>query len=338
MNNDITVINTDVCIIGAGIIGMFLATKLTANKMSVVMLENGNCVGGQVNAYKEKMIYNLPLISSIRGDELICKMQTILDKETHCKTFLQSSVENIDIIDDGFNVRVFSKKTIYTLIHCKYLVLSFGKGTIEPNTLPYAKASEIEGKSLFYTVSDKNKFKNKQIIIAGGGNSVIDWGCELASLADKITIVHRREIIHNENPEFLHFKDLCTTGKIILKTHCIIKDLIVNNGEFHAISIANSDGTHETINGDYLLAFYGNKTTLSNINIYTNLGLKIENSTCVVNHYNNETNITNIFAVGDCCNFNGKVRNIFMGFADAMRCFYDICHRETGEKQDFYGH
>ena len=326
----------DVCIVGAGVVGLFLSTQLIQSKKKVAIVETSKIFGGQINLYLEKKIYNFPLIDCITGKNIVNELQKKNINE-NCSIFLHSIIANIIETDIGFAVEIQEKGGELKKIVCKYLVLATGKGSIKPNKLPFEDAKIIEGKQLFYSVRDKQKFCGKDVIIAGGGDSVIDWSCELVDIAKSVVVVHRRDIDRPENPEFLHFKELCNSGRIRLKVPYNITNLIIGNDGFNGIKVSSAKSLEEEIYCDYILAFYGLKTIQENFDAFKDFNIKFDENGIFVNYANNETSYKNIFAIGDCCQYNGKIKNIFMGFTDAMRCFYEICNREHG-KIDIYGH
>ena len=219
---------------------------------------------------------------------------------------MHSIINNVVKTDVGFAVEIQEKGGELKKIVCKYLVLATGKGSIKPNKLPFDEAKTIEGKQLFYSVRDKQKFFGKDVIIAGGGDSVIDWSCELVDIAKSVVVVHRRDIDRPENPEFLRFKELCNSGRIRLKVPYNITNLIIGNDCFNGIKISSAKSSEEEIYADYILAFYGLKTIQENFDVFKDFNIKFDENGIFVNYANNETSYKNIFAIGDCCQYNGS--------------------------------
>ena len=328
----------DICVIGAGVSGLFIASKFINIGKKVLLIEESRVIGGQINLYGEKMVYNIPLISNIKSRDIVSKIFNEIKDSENLKLCLHSSVADISKEGDNYKINIFDKTTKDNdVFECKYIVIATGKGIQKPNKLPISGSEDFEGKTLFYRVNDKQIFLNKNIVIAGGGDSVIDWSCELYDIAKTIIVVHRRSIEHPENPQFLKFKELCEKGKILTKIPYGITGLNGENGVLNYIDIINNDKEAERINCDFLLAFYGLKSIQSGVDLYKKIGVNFETKGIKVNIVNNETDVNNIFSVGDCCYYEGKMDNIVMGFNDCMRCFYEICNRETG-KIDCYGH
>jgi thioredoxin reductase (NADPH) len=336
-NDEMATDYVNVCIIGSGVVGLFLASKLLASNISTVVLESSNQIGGQINLYSNKTIYNIPLIKSTSGAEILSNLVDDIKKFSHdiyniiC---LNTSIINIIKEEDSFEITTNLKK-----VRCKYLVFAFGAGEMEQNKIKIEGSEILENnKMLFYSVNDKEKFYSKDLVICGGGDSVIDWTCELCDICKSITIVHRREINRHENPSFLKFNLLHEQGKICFKIPYNITRLSVDDKKNKLNVEILSEKDKQNIECDYILALYGFKVLPGKIiDLCRNINIDCDKNKILVDYYSNETKCKYAYAVGDCCSYNGKINSIFMGFADATKCFYDICNREYG-KIDIYEH
>jgi len=332
--------NIDVCIVGGGVSGLFISSKFLSNDHTVLLIENGDKFGGQLNLYGEKNVYNIPLTDKIKSKDIV---KELCDKNLNHKNFNMFLNSHIVAIkkqeDEKFLLEIQNMKTEEKFnFCCKYIVFAYGKGKMEPNKIPLPDAEKFENHTLLYSVAHKDVFKDKDIVIAGGGHSVIDWVCELYDICKTITIIHRRDIDCQENPQILRFKELCNSPKIKLKIPYSISKLNGDNSILSSIDIVNmNDKTIENIKCDYLMPFYGLKTIQPEIEIYKNIGINFNKQVIQVDSSCNETNVKNIFAVGDCCEYEGKVDNIVMGFFDGLKCFNEICKREKGDVR-FYVH
>ena len=295
---------------------MFMASKCITAGLQIAIIESSHQLGGQCSMlYPDKHIFNIPLVDILTAQELCDKL---LEHIHNCDIFLDCNVDVLKKVDEEFEIVASGKKIV-----ARYVVLAIGKGHIVPNKLPLPNAIKFENKTLFYTLKDYHILQDKNVVIAGGGDSTIDWACEFVDTAKSITIVHRREISKPDNPQFEHFKELIADGKIAVKAPCNISSIEGNEEEGILKSVITSDG--EVI-ADYMLAFYGLKnepaTFLKDINnIKSNFGIVDVNGKC-------ETTEPNMFAIGDCCNYDGKLKNIPIGFSEAIRCFTEICARE----------
>ncbi len=324
--------NIDVCIIGGGVSGLFLASKFASSELNVSIIESSNSVGGQVNLYREKYIYNIPLIEKIKGKDTCNHLLNIVQQKQNIAISLDTTLQSIKKINnEKFKLHIYNgKNKSYEEIICKYIVLAFGKGENTPNKLPMSNADKFEGKSLFYNVDNKNLFAGKNVVITGGGDSAIDWVVELKDIAKSIKVVHRRSIENSENDQFDIFKAVFEKKNNTMKTPYIITELIGDEkkGLIKEIKISNVE-THseERIKCDYLLVFYGLRMTKSTFLENSKLAVNFDNSGVYVDRHTNETDEQNIFAIGDCCSDN-KIKNIQISFTNATKCFYEISNRE----------
>ena len=325
----------DICVIGGGIVGMFFASRCLTSGLSVFIVENNNDFGGQMNLYQDKIIYNIPFINEIKSKDVISNIKKQINNCDNFDVEFNSSIIELRKSENVFFIKISAKNTLKT-IECKYLVLATGKGYLCPNKIQIPRANEIEGKVLFYNLDNIERFHKKNIVIIGGGDSVIDSACELFNIANNIVVVHRREINRHENCRFLYFENLCNSNKITLKTHYNVSDFLFKNDHCCGIAI-EKDKIHEDIYCDYILVFYGLKSIQNNYDMYQKIGINFNKDGFLVNYVNNETDCKNVFAIGDCCFFNGKIKNISAGTADALRCYYEICSREYN-KIDAYEH
>lgn len=306
----------DIAIIGGGVVGMFMASKCVTAGLQTAIIEGSHQVGGQCAAlYPDKHILNIPLVDTLTSQELCDKLQEHIH---NCDVLLNCNVDKLVKTNGVFEVVASNLK-----ITARYVVLAIGKGHIVPNKLPLPNATKFENKTLFYTLKDCHILQDKNVVIAGGGDSTIDWTCELVGIAHSITIIHRREISKPDNPQFERFKELVAAGKIVVKAPCNIVSIEGDEDIGTLNKVITSDGEVET---DYVLAFYGLKnepaTFLKDMtNIKSSFGIVDVDCKC-------ETTEPNLFAIGDCCNYDGKLKNIPIGFSEAIKCFTEICARE----------
>ena len=178
-------------------------------------------------------------------------------------------------------------------------------------------AEKYEGKNIFYSISDKNMFKNKKISIFGGGDSALDWALELSKIA-KVTLIHRREEFRGA-PHTLN--QIKKEGKVDIKTKFQISSISGKNN-IESINIKNDDGKETEVKTDYILSFFGLIMKLGPI---TEWGLNMDKKTIKVNTENFETNKKGIFAIGDICTYPGKLKLILSGFHEgalaSVECF-----------------
>lgn len=310
----------DIIIVGGGAIGLFAMSKFLSAGFGVALFEGSIKLGGQCNLYLDKEIHNIPLYNKITANNLIKKLVSNLNQDNifqHTKVF---EVEKNDNINDVNADNAYVVKTNNGNFFCRYVILACGNGSISPNRLPLENAKAYEKKSIFYNVDNKEKFKNKDIVIAGGGDACIDWAIQLTDVAKSISIVHRRDITATDNPDYKIFYQFCQNGKIKTYFSYSIVDVVgdKNEGKLTGITIKNQQENEITIKCDNMLVFYGLKSE----QILKNTDLQN------VNQATMETSMGNIFAVGDYAKYEGKLRIIPIGFSEVLKCFHAICQRE----------
>ena len=200
------------------------------------------------------------------------------------------------------------------------VMIAGGVGSFEPRKISLKEAEKLEGKSVFYSVRNKEQFKNKKISIFGGGDSALDWALELSKFS-KITLVHRREEFRGAQHTLSEIKKLEKEGKVSIKTPCQIVSLD-NERDLKSITIKFDDGKTEKIPTDVMLGFFGLIMKLGPI---AEWGLNMNKKTIEVNPENFETNKKGIFAAGDICSYPGKLKLILSGFHEvalaSVECF-----------------
>ena len=200
------------------------------------------------------------------------------------------------------------------------LIIAGGVGSFEPRKLTLKDTEKFEGKFIFYSVKNKDRFKNKNISIFGGGDSALDWALELSKFS-KINLIHRRNEFRGAPHTLSEIKKLEKDGKISIKTPCQL-DSIEGDKDIKSITLKYEDGKTEKINTDMILSFFGLVMKLGPI---AEWGLNMDKKTIPVNTENFETNKKGIFAIGDICTYPGKLKLILSGFHEgalaARGCF-----------------
>ena len=199
-------------------------------------------------------------------------------------------------------------------------MIAGGVGSFEPRKLSLKEAEKFEGKSLFYSIKNKESFKGKNISIFGGGDSALDWALELSKIS-KVTVIHRRNEFRGAPHTLSEIKKLEKEGKVKIKTPCQLES-ISGESDIESITIKFEDGKTEKIKTDSILSFFGLIMKLGPI---ADWGLNMDKKTIEVNATNFETNKKGIFAVGDICTYPGKLKLILSGFHEvalaSVECF-----------------
>ena len=307
---------TDVIIIGAGPVGLFAVHQLGIKGLKAEVIDNLDKAGGQcIELYPEKPIYDIPAVPECTGKELT---ENLLKQISPFKTnfHYNERVEEVKKDKENWVVKTNRKKEFIA----PNIIIAGGVGSFEPRKLALKEAEKFEGKSLFYSVKNKEEFKGKNISIFGGGDSALDWALEL-SKNSKVTLIHRRNEFRGAPHTLSEIKKLSEQGKLSIKTPCELVS-IEGNKDISEIKIKYEDGKTEQIKTDNILSFFGLIMKLGPI---AEWGLSMEKKTISVNSNNFQTNKKGIFAVGDICTYPGKLKLILSGFHEAalasVECF-----------------
>ena len=309
-------IKTDVVIIGAGPVGLFAVHQLGIKGLKSEVIDNLDKAGGQcIELYPDKPIYDIPAVPECSGKSLTDNLLKQI-KPFGSKVHLNERVQEIKEEKGIWNVKTNKNKTFIT----PNIIIAGGVGSFEPRKLPLKELIQFEGKSVFYSVTDKNLFKDKTISIFGGGDSALDWALEFSKYS-KVTLIHRRNEFRGAPHTLKELEKLKTEGKISIKTPFQIKS--INTGEeLKFIEIKDEEEKTEKIETDIILGFFGLIMQLGPI---TEWGLNMNKKTIEVNTVNFQTNKPGIFAIGDICSYPGKLKLILSGFHEAalasVECF-----------------
>jgi len=307
---------TDVIIIGAGPVGLFAVHQLGIKGLKAVVIDNLNRAGGQcIELYPDKPIYDIPAVPECTGEELTKNLIEQI-KPFNTEFFYNERVDEVKQDKDDWIIKT-NNNNKFTAPN---IIIAGGVGSFEPRKLSVKDTEKYEGKSLFYSVKNKDKFKNKNISIFGGGDSALDWTLELSKFS-KITLIHRRDEFRGAPHTLSEIKKLENEGKISIKTPCQLES-IEGDENIKSISIKFDDGKIEKIKTDIILSFFGLIMKLGPI---AEWGLNMNKKTIDVNSENFETSKKGIFAVGDICSYPGKLKLILSGFHEvalaSVECF-----------------
>lgn len=303
-------ISTDICIVGAGPVGLFAVFEAGLLKMRCHLVDALPQIGGQLSEiYPQKPIYDIPGYPTINAQELVDNLFKQIEPFNPTFT-LGERVETLERQEDkSFKVRTNEG----TEIHCKVVVIAGGLGCFEPRKPAVEGLEEFEGKGVAYMVRNPELFRDKEIVIAGGGDSALDWTIFLSEVAKKVTLVHRGETFRGAPDSAEKVAHLAQAGKInlILKSN-ITK--INGNGHLNEVTIVGPENTESTIKTDYLIPLFGLSPKLGPI---ADWGLNVEKSAIQVNTFDYSTNVEGIFAIGDINTYPGKLKLILCGFHEA---------------------
>ncbi|SES38120.1 NAD(P)/FAD-dependent oxidoreductase [Salipaludibacillus aurantiacus] len=297
----------DITIIGGGPVGLFTAFYGGLRQAKVKIIEAMPQLGGQLSAlYPEKYIYDVAGFPKVRAQELVDNLEEQA-KQFDPTIVLEQAVENVEKGDDNIFTLTTEKEKHYT----KTVIITAGVGAFKPRRLDIEGAEQFEGKNLHYFVSDLTKFAGDRVVLAGGGDSAVDWTLMLEDIAEEITIVHRRNKFraHEHSVE-----QLMNSDKINVRTPFVVNEIHHDGDKITAVTLKEKNGekTHK-VDIDTLIVNYG---FISNLGPIKEWGLEIEKNSIKVNS-NMETNIEGIYACGDIATYEGKVKLIACGFGEA---------------------
>lgn len=313
---------TDIVIVGAGPVGLFAVFEAGMMKMKAHVVDTLEMVGGQCSAmYPEKPIYDIPGHPSIMAQELIDKLAAQA-APFHPTYHLGQQVMKVEGEAGNFTVTTSAG----TVIKCKAIVVAAGCGAFGPNRPPLSGIEAYEGKSVFYMVARREAFRGKKIVIAGGGDSAVDWAISLSELAEKLYVVHRRPKFRCAPESASKLEALAAQGKIEMVIPYQLDGLEGANGMLTGVTVATLEGDKKTLPADVLLPFFGLSMELGPI---AQWGLNLEHNHIGVSTPDCNTSTPGIFAVGDIANYPGKLKLILSGFAEAAQAAhaaYKIVH------------
>ncbi|MBP7239432.1 MAG: NAD(P)/FAD-dependent oxidoreductase [Saprospiraceae bacterium] len=308
-----SVIKTDILIIGAGPVGLFTVFEAGLLKMRCHLIDVLPQVGGQLTEiYPKKPIYDIPGCPMILASDLVDNLKKQI--EPFKPTFTLGEVaERIERVEDG-SFRVTGHEG--TIIESKVIAIAGGLGCFEPRKPPIQDIEKYEGKGVDYFVKDPIHYKGKKVVIAGGGDSALDWTIELAALGAVVTMIHRRASFRGAPDSVDKVMKLVSDGKVSLITDATVVD-IDGIDRLESVNVEVPDGKIR-IETDYFLPLFGLTPKLGPI---ADWGLGLDKNAIQVDPHDCSTNVKGIYAIGDINTYPGKLKLILCGFHEAtMMC------------------
>jgi thioredoxin reductase (NADPH) len=303
-------IETDILIIGAGPTGLFAVFEAGLLKLKCHILDALPQAGGQLSElYPKKPIYDIPGFPEVLAGDLVNNLMEQI-KQFEPGFTLGERAETIDKQEDGSFIVTSNEGTQF---HAKVVAIAGGLGSFEPRKPLIDGINFYENKGIKYFVKDPEEFRDKRVVIAGGGDSALDWSIFLSDVASEVTLIHRRNEFRGALDSVEKVQELKDSGKIRMITPAEVVGL---NGAEHIESIViNENGAERTIPTDYFIPLFGLTPKLGPIG---NWGLEIEKNAIKVNNtLDYQTNIPGIFAIGDVNTYPGKLKLILCGFHEA---------------------
>ncbi len=295
---------TDAIIIGAGPVGLFAVFELGLLDIKAQLIDVLDRPGGQcAELYPEKPIYDIPALPVVSGQELTERLMEQI-KPFKPVFHLSQMASTLEKTAAGWRVTTDAD----TVIDAKIVVIASGGGSFAPKKPPIKDIADYEGKSVFYAVRRRESFKDRHLVIAGGGDSALDWAIDLHAITRSLTLVHRRDAFRAAPHSVEKMRRLVAEEKIKLVIGDLT-DLKGAQGQIEAAVLSTAE-----IACDTLLAFYGLTMKPGPV---AGFGIEMKDGLIPVNTENFETNIQGIFAIGDINTYPGKLKLILSGFHEA---------------------
>lgn len=303
-------IQTDAVIVGAGPVGLFSVFELGLNDIKCHLVDILDKPGGQcAELYPEKPIYDIPAIPMCTGTELTQRLMEQI-KPFHPTFHFGQQAESLEKLPEG-GWRLTTDAG--TVIESKIVVIAAGGGSFTPKRPPIKGIEEFEGKTVFYAVRKMEAFRDKKIVVAGGGDSALDWALNLQPIAKHVTLLHRRDEFRAAPDSVGKMRALVAEGKMDLKIANFM-GLKGENGVVESLILQDEAKNESVLPCEAVLAFYGLTMKLGPV---ANFGLNLTENLIPVSTVDFETSVPTIFAIGDINTYPGKMKLILSGFHEA---------------------
>lgn len=295
----------DVTIIGGGPVGMYAAFYASLRKMKVKIIDALPELGGQLQAlYPEKYIYDVPGFAQIKAGDLVKNLKEQMDTVgDHIELVLGERVEYVRRNDDSNILEICTDQLCH---YTKTVLVTAGKGAFQPRTLTLE--GEENYRNIHYFVNDMNKFKEKRVAIFGGGDSAVDWANMLNGVAKEVYIVHRRDDFRAHE----HSVEQMMNSDVKVLTPYAAEKLEGTDGLVEKVYIKSKED-EQVLEVDEIIVLFGFLSSLGPIETWD---LTLESKALLVNSFS-QTNIEGVYAAGDACTYEGKVKMITCGFGEA---------------------
>ena len=309
--------NCDVAIIGAGPVGLFAVFECGMLEIGCRVFDALPAPGGQCAAlYPEKPIYDIPGYPRIGAAELV---ERLIEQASPFAPVLHlgQAVSGLTATAQGFVV----ENAAGVRVAARAVVIAAGAGAFGPNRPPLAGIEAFEEKSVFYLVRRREDFRGRRVVIAGGGDSAVDWAVSLAEVAERVIVVHRRARFRAAPQSAARLQALAEEGRIELIIPYQLHALEGVDGQLSAVIVADLEGRTRRLAADCLLPFFGLATDLGPLATWQ---LQLDHNRISVDPATCATSRPGIFAIGDIAHYPGKLKLILSGFAEAALAAHAI--------------
>ncbi|GAB3924670.1 NAD(P)/FAD-dependent oxidoreductase [Larkinella terrae] len=303
-------ITTDICIIGAGPVGLFAVFEAGLLKMRCHLIDALPQVGGQLSEiYPQKPIYDIPGFPAVNAQELVDNLMEQI-APFHPTFTLGERVENLERQADGSFCITTNEQT---RVHCQVVVIAGGLGCFEPRKPEIEGLEAFEGKGVAYMIKNPEQLRDRRVVLAGGGDSALDWTVFLANIAKEVTLIHRSDSFRGAPDSAEKVFELAREGRINLILQSNISR-VSGNGHLQEITVTAKDKTVTNLATDHLIPLFGLTPKLGPI---ADWGLQIDKAAIEVDTTDYSTNVERIYAIGDINTYPGKLKLILCGFHEA---------------------
>ena len=310
----------DITVIGAGPVGLSAAFWAGMRQASVRIVESLPEIGGQCTTlYPEKWIFDVPGHPRVLASELVARLREQALGQFDVPVHLETTAQRIEQADD--HVTLLTDKGP---LRSRTVIVAGGHGAFEPKRLPVSDVdmSPWEGRGAHYLVTQKDAFRGRNVVIVGGGDSAFDWVVNLLDTAAEVTLVHRREAFRAHEATVAEVMELVRQGRVTLKVPYVIKG-VSGNGAIESIEIHRPSDDHvERLACDAVLLQLGFSTKLGPLKEW---GFELEKGSIKVDGLM-ATNLDRVWACGDITTFDGKLKLIATGFAEAAIAVAQAVH------------
>jgi len=311
-------LETDVAIIGAGPVGLFAVFECGMLRMRCAVIDALDSIGGQCTAlYPEKPIYDIPAHPAISAIGLIEQLER--QAAPFAPVYLLGRrTERLEQADGAITLGTSAGDSI----RCKAVVIAAGAGAFGPNRPPLEGLAGYEAAgAVRYSVARKEELRGKRVVIAGGGDSAVDWALALKDIAAKVFVVHRRPKFRAAPESAAQLEAAAARGEIEMVIPYQLHGLRGDGNRLEEVIVATLKGEEKAIEADLLLPFYGLSMDLGPI---AQWGLGLDHHHIQVNPANAATNIPGVHAIGDVATYPGKLKLILQGFSEAAMAAHAI--------------
>jgi thioredoxin reductase (NADPH) len=297
----------DILIIGAGPVGLFTVFEAGLLKLTCHLVDSLPQPGGQLTEiYPKKPIYDIPGYPSVLAGELIDNLMKQIKPFKPTFT-LGERAETLEELGEGM-YKVTTNKG--TELVAPVIAIAAGLGSFEPRKPPIPKLEKFEDKGVDYIIRDPEKYTDKKVLVAGGGDSALDWTIILADIAAEVSLIHRRSSFRGALDSVEKVMDLAKEGKVNLITNSQAIGL-EGSDNLEGVKISHGKDEEQIIPADYFIPLFGLSPKLGPIDQW---GLEIEKNAIKVNTFDYSTNRPGIYAIGDINTYEGKLKLILCGF------------------------